>query len=332
MMDKDAPEVLRDTDLLQGRQVPDSLGDAIQSLRRSPLLSVPIIDPETGQVIAVLARPDALTPPIPPRLGGMATPLGVYLTDGVSSGGAGFWGLFLTGVIMSLFALTAQAAVHGLSLLIAAHPAFLAVWFQLVPLDVRFWLAALTPWLPLPFVFFLLRVAPLSGTHAAEHQVVHCIERFAPLVPETVRSMPRVHPRCGTNLFTGFTLFLLTFVSVFSTTVQLGWQPVDSASLGAIIAAPLTLFGWRRTGSWVQRWFATRPATDKQIAGAIRAAEQVLSRRRARLERSGSPRFAPIRRLWSMGLAQIILGYCLVLSLLTGVLTIWPNLAGWLGN
>ena len=329
MMEKDAPAALLER---PGESPHDSLGEALQALRRSPLLSVPIIDPNTGLTIAVLARPEALSPPVPPRLGGMATPLGVYLTDGVSSGGAGFWGLFLTGVIMSLFALTAQAAVHGFSLLIAADPAVLLEWQKAVPPGVRLWLSALTPWLPLPIVFGLLRLAPLSGTHAAEHQVVHCVERFRPLISENVRSMPRVHPRCGTNLFAGFTLFLLTFVSIFSATAALGWQPLDSASLGAILAAPLALFGWRRVGGWVQQWFATRPATDQQIASAIFAAEQVLARRRQRLERTEQIRFALIRRLWSMGLAQIVLGYCAVLSLLTAGLTIWPSLAGWLGN
>jgi len=329
MMEKDAPAALLDS---PGETLKDSLGEALQALRRSPSLSLPIIDPETGQVIAVLARPEALVKPTPPRLGGMATPLGVYLTDGVSSGGAGFWGLFLTGVIMSLFALTAQATVHGVSLLVAADPALLFEWQKTVPPGVILWLSALTPWLPLPIVFVLLRLAPLSGTHAAEHQVVHCVERFASLVPENVRSMPRVHPRCGTNLFAGFTLFMLTFVSVFSATSALGWMPLDSASLGAILAAPLTLFGWRRVGGWVQQWFATRPATDKQIASAIFAAEQVLSCRRVRLERNARPRFALGRRLWSMGLGQILLGYCVVLSVLSVGLSIWPSLAGWVGN
>ena len=109
-------------------------------------------------------------------------------------------------------------------------------------------------------------------------------------------------------------------------------MPLDSASLGAILAAPLTLFGWRRVGGWVQQWFATRPATDKQIASAIFAAEQVLSCRRVRLERNERPRFALGRRLWSMGLGQILLGYCVVLSVLSVGLSIWPSLAGWVGN
>lgn len=322
MMEKDATSALK-----------DSLGAALETLRLSPLPTLPIIDPETGRVIAILARPDASPLPlVPPRLGGMATPLGVYLTDGVSSGGAGFWGLFLTGVIMSLFALSAQAAVHGLGLVVSAHPLLLAEWQTSVPPGLRGWLSSLSPWLPLPFVFGLLRLAPLSGTHAAEHQVVHCVERNAPLDPDWVRSMPRVHPRCGTNLFAGFTLFLLVFVGVFGVAQASGWPPLDGASLGAMLAAPLALYGWRRVGGWVQQWFATRPATDRQIAGAIFAAEQVLGRRRQRLARGGPQRFALIKRLWTMGLAQIIVGYCAVLSVLTGVLVLWPRLAGWLGG
>jgi uncharacterized protein YqhQ len=38
--------------------------------------------------------------------------------------------------------------------------------------------------------------------------VVHAIERGEPLVLEVVRRMPRVHPRCGTNLVAGIALFL----------------------------------------------------------------------------------------------------------------------------
>ncbi len=310
----------------------DSLGDALEMLRRSPLPTLPIRDAETGQVIAVLARPEAVPPPVPPRLGGMATPLGVYLHDGISSGGAGFWGLFLTGITMSIFALAAQAGAHGLGLTLAAHPALAAQWQKASPPGLRQWLAAISPWLPLPLVFVLLRLAPLSGTHAAEHQVVHCIERSAPLNPSCVRAMPRVHPRCGTNLFAGFSLFMLIFVSIFSAAQASGWPPLDGASLGAMLAAPVALWGWRRVGGWVQQWFATRPATDRQIAGAIFAAEQVLSRRRQRLERGEEPRFVPVRRLWAMGLAQILLGYCVVLSLLTAADTLWPRLAAWLGD
>jgi len=301
-----------------------TLRDALETLHGSPSPTLSILDPETGQVLAVLSRHEAP----PPRLGGMATPLGVYLHDGVSSGGAGFWGLFLTGVTMSGLALVAQALAHQLGCA-AAHRAGLSRWEARLPLGVQLWLSAVSPWLPLPFVFLLLRLVPLSGTHAAEHQVVHCIERAAPLVPNCVRAMPRVHPRCGTNLFAGFTLFLLTFLAVFCAAQSGSWPLLDSVSLAAMLAAPITLLNWRRVGGWIQQWFATRPATDGQIAGAIRAAEQVLSRRRQGMENGMPLRFGFARRVWAMGLGQILLGYVAVLALVTLVERFWPGLARW---
>ena len=305
-----------------------SVQDALETLRVSGLSALPLRDPATGQVVAILSRPEA---PAPPRLGGMATPLGVYLHDGVSSGGAGFWGLVLTGMTMSCLALLAQALAHMLGHFASGPLTLLGIWESRLPFGLPLWLTAISPWLPLPLVFLLLRLVPLSGIHAAEHQVVHCVERRVPLVPETVRSMPRVHPRCGTNLFAGFTLFLLSFLAVFSVTQASQWQLLDSVTLAAVLAGPFTLFYWRRLGGWVQLWFATRPATDSQIAGAIRAAEQVLSRHQRRVQRGDHPRFAPLHRLWTLGIGQILLGYAAVMALLTAVLLVWPGLSYWLG-
>ena len=306
-----------------------SLQDALDTLRRSDRPTLPLHDRE-GRLVAVLSRPEAaLPPPAPPRLGGMATPLGVYLHDGVSSGGAGFWGLLLTGVTMSVLALTAQFTAHGVSRLVSAHLPALGVWESRLPVGLPLWLSAISPWLPLPFVFLLLRLIPLSGIHAAEHQVVHCVERREPLTIGTVRTMPRIHPRCGTNIFAGFTLFLISFLGVFCVTEAQGWQLLDSVTLAAMLSGPVTLIYWRRVGGWVQKWLATRPATDGQIAGAIFAAEQVLARRSQRMQEQ-RPRFAVLRRIWTMGLAQILLGYAVVLVLLAAVEYIWPGLGRWL--
>ena len=97
-----------------------------------------------------------------------------------------------------------------------------------------------------------------------------------------------------------------------------------------MLSAPVTLFGWRRVGGWVQLWFATRPATDKQIAEAIFAAEQVLSRREAQLQ-SGLPvQFWLLRRLWTMGLVQTVLGYLAVFSVVLAIDRLWPGLTKWL--
>ncbi len=300
------------------------LRDVLDTLQRSPLPTLPIIDASTGQVVAILSRP------APPRLGGMATPLGVYLHDGISGGGAGFWGLYLTGVTMSGLLLLAQAGAHGLAHESSARLPGLARWEAGQPLGLQMWLAAASQWLPLPFVFLLLRLVPLSGTHAAEHQVVHCVEQGAPLEIARVRVMPRVHPRCGTNLFAGFTLFLMLFLAVFSASAADGLPPLDAASLSAVLAGPATLLSWRRVGGWIQQWFATRPATDKQILGAIQAAEQVLTRRQRWMENGMARRFAWGRRLWAMGLGQVLLGYLTVFGLVTLAVRLWPGLASWL--
>ena len=83
------------------------LQDALDALQASGLTSLPLRNAE-GRIVAVLSRPLCAPPAAaPPRLGGMATPLGVYLHDGLSGGGAGFWGLVLTGMTMSVLALTA---------------------------------------------------------------------------------------------------------------------------------------------------------------------------------------------------------------------------------
>ena len=314
--------------LLEPEAFPETcLQDALDALRVSGQASLPVRDMQ-GRVVAVLSQPP---PAAPPRLGGMATPLGVYLHDGVSGGGAGFWGLALTGMTMSVLALTAQALAFAVSRFASVHFPGLWVWESRLPDGLPLLLSAVSPWLPLPFVFGLLRLVPLSGTHAAEHQVVHAVERSAPLQAESVRAMPRVHPRCGTNLFAGFTLFLLLFLTAFTLTQAAHWQILDSVTLAAAVSGPLTLAYWRRVGGWVQRYFATRPATDRQIAGAIRAAEQVLARRRQRLERGERPRFLPLRRIWAAGLAQVLCGYAVVIALLSGAETLWPGLAHWLG-
>ena len=304
-----------------------SLQDALNALRVSGQASLPLRDIE-GRTVAVLSLPPAAC--ATPRLGGMATPLGVYLHDGVSSGGAGFWGLVLTGMTMSILALTAQALAHGLSRFADMHFPVLGAWEGRLPYGLPALLAAISPWLPLPFVFLLLRLVPLSGIHAAEHQVVHCVERHLPLSGDMVRAMPRVHPRCGTNIFAGFTLFLLSFLTVFTLTQASQWQLLDSVTLAAMLSGPLTLIYWRRVGGWVQQHFATRPATSSQIAGAIHAAEQVLSRHQQHLERCERPRFLLLRRLWTMGLGQILCGYAVVIALLSGAEAIWPSLSRWL--
>ena len=304
-----------------------TLRAALEALRHAPEAGLPIRDPLTGETLAVLTRPETLPPP---RLGGMATPLGVYLHDGISGGGAGPWGLVLAGALLCSLALLAQAILHALLQFAGPHLPALTHWAQAAPPGLRQWLFSAAAWLPLPLVFVFLRLIPLSGTHAAEHQTVHCIERRLPLTVPNIRAMPRVHPRCGTNIFAGWTLFHFVFLAVFCACQSNDFGLSEAVTLALLVAAPPTLFYWRRLGGWVQQHFATRPATDAQIRGAIFAAEQVLSRREARL-RLGNGRFFAARRAWAMGFVPVLLGYGAVIGLLTLLSLRWPTLLNWMG-
>jgi hypothetical protein len=216
------------------------------------------------------------------RIGGMATPFGVYLTNGAVSGGVGPFALFATGGLMfACFLVAATVAQGGASLLppsVTGRP-----WFEGVYQGSTLLLFLL-----------VIRLLPLSGVHAAEHMVVHAIERGEDLKPEVVSRMPRVHPRCGTNLAIGATVFL----GILSAT----WIPNQEARL--LAAAIVALAVWRPLGGLVQYWFTTRPPTRAQVEMGVRAGREIL----ARID--SAPVVAPGLgvRLARSGLFQIVLG------------------------
>ncbi len=257
---------------------------AEEALMRVADLDVPILavtDPG-GKLCGLVARGDLLGAGArdlrPVTLGGLATPLGVYLTTGNVRGGASDLGLVLTGA--SLMGLNLLVAV-GLDLASARMP-ILDGDLGLVAFVVAF--------------FVLMRITPLARIHAAEHQVVHAVERGEALSLERVRLQPREHPRCGTNL----------------AAVALAAQ----AMLPRLLAAPelatavaiVLFFTWRDLGHFLQRHFTTRKAADRHLLGALRSAEVLLARYGAR------PNYrAPLwRRLWNTGVVQIATGGLMV--------------------
>ncbi len=260
-----------------------------------------------GDLVQELARPFQ-----PPTIGGMATPLGVYLTTGRVSGGAGTFGLMLTGGFMATISVTAMA------LIIFADS-------YLPPLPLPAWLLAAVPpvvhtaigdvigsilgILPL---LLALRLSPIAGYHAAEHQVVHAIERGEPLLVEAVRAMPRVHPRCGTNIVAAVFLAMTVFTALAAL----------PGGLNFLIAGLAALIYWRSLGSWLQQYVTTRPASDRQIESAIFAAREVLSRHSA----AADAPTRPLGRLWRMGLPQILLGFTTVLAFTSLLAWLFPSL------
>lgn len=273
------------------RRLADSGGD--------PLV---VVD-DQGRVMGMLLASDLLprrrVHPRPSMVGGMATPLGVYLTNGAIRGGAPQVGLVLTGALLFCLLFSAQLVVTPLVPLVDQLP---------VPMTVKEMIVN-----GIPLILFLagLRLVPLAGTHGAEHQVVHALERGEELVPEVVARMPRVHPRCGTNFAAAAFLFLGLFGAEW-----IPWQDVRF-----LVAALVTLFLWRPLGSLLQQHVTTRKPSEAQLKGAIHAAEQLCERYAS--ARISTPSI-PIR-IWNSGLLHVISGSVLMTLLIYGVAALF----GW---
>ncbi len=233
-------------------------------------------------------------------IGGLATPLGVYLTNGVVRAGASHSALFLTGVM--LFGLFITGVLFAMSVvwivgLIQNEPAL-----QLMEIGrARPWSAIVMQYVP-PFVFlFLVRALPISGTHAAEHMVVHAIERKETLTYDVVKHMPRVHPRCGTNIAVGLMLFLWIA----------GWDWKGFRELGALVALVVTLIWWKRLGNLVQFLITTKPPSRKQLESAIKVGHEFLEK--CKTTTRTAPSFGT--RLLSSGLPYVLAGSIIASSI-----------------
>ncbi|MGV3615653.1 MAG: DUF1385 domain-containing protein [Fimbriimonas sp.] len=259
--------------------------EALRRLAEEGLNCLVVVD-DHGTVLGLVSATDLMPRrrvlPRPAMVGGMATPFGVYLTNGAVKGGASGYALMATGALM--FVLLTGANI----LTTFAMPAFLSLG---VPPD---W-GILVQSALVPFVFLIaMRMVPLSGTHAAEHQVVHALERGEDLVPDVVRRMPRVHPRCGTNIAAGATIFLTLFYAE--------WLP--SGEVRLMVAFFATMLFWRRLGAFLQEFVTTRPATDKQLQSGIKAAQQLLDHyAKSRVSTPSIP-----QRLWNSGVLHVMAG------------------------
>lgn len=281
-----------------------SVGQAADIMHQYSAQMLPVLD-QYGGYLGVVTRSDvasALCLSIrPPAVAGMATPLGVYLTTGHVRAGAGDLGLFLTGVALMLMNYAASSIVAGSAWLIERSTGF-PLWAIILspPIHVPNWMDAVRAIMlgaALPIFLLLLRVLPLSGYHAAEHQVVHAIERGEPLKSENVQVMPRVHPRCGTNIVAAVILFLLV-AEVFSNQVAV------------MIAIFIMVFAWRVIGAYFQYYITTRPPSGKQLESGIRAGQTLLEKYRE----NPAYRVSGWQRIWNTGMPQVMLGAGATLS------------------
>jgi CBS domain-containing protein len=274
---------------------------------------LPVVD-EFGAYIGIITRSDVMAVMEkvlrPQTVGGMATPLGVHLTNGSISAGPGNLGLFLTGACMALLMFASIAAVYGLGWLVGKLTGLPIIAMLESPRLPNFnvWdipsYAAMVLQVVLMGIF--LRFSPLAGYHAAEHMVVHTVEQGEILVPEIVKQMPRVHPRCGTNLLVGASMFLI-ITSWFS------------GSEAVLLAMIIVLIGWRNIGGWVQQHITTRPPSDKHVANGIKVANELLDKYQSRPYQPVSG-FERIRNIGFIQTAAGMAAVILLIELLVEVL------------
>jgi len=278
-----------------------SVGQVAEVMNDHGMQVLPVVD-DYGRYLGVVVRQDivgALCLTMrPPAVAGLATPLGVYLTTGHLRAGVGDLGLFLAGVGLMAAYFAAFWGIFGAAYLVDKTN-LLAPWslwaiLASPPINVYNWMDVLRSamlGLSLPIFLLLLRMLPTAGYHAAEHQVVHAIESGEPLRPENVRAMPRVHPRCGTNIFAGVLLFMII-------------RQILSDDVAILITVLVLIFGWRVIGGFLQHYVTTKPANTKQLESGIRAGKSLLEKYR------GNPayRVTEWQRIWNTGMPQVLIG------------------------
>jgi hypothetical protein len=243
----------------------------------------------------------------------MATPFGVYLTDGTVQAGVGNLALMSSGVMMMGILLLAVGALNAAFWALSravGHPVPLLIPLgdDIVIRNGWLGLASVGESLLLFLVFMLLmRLTRLAGYHAAEHQTVHAIERCEPLVPAIVARMPRAHPRCGTNLLAAVLLFT-------QARQAMGYVPALDG-MAEPLAALAALFLWRPVGTFLQERFTTKPADAREIQSGIAAGSTLL----ARYLEEAPTRPTLFRRVWCSGMIQILTGFVASLALISAV-------------
>lgn len=303
-----------------------SLTEIGSQLALHHLSLIPVVDSSRyclGVVVANDLLAPALAPSYPAPVGGMATPFGVYLTNGSVRAGVGDGALVAAGALIGGLHLLSRLIVDR-TLWFAHRYADLPEWPlfnpDVIPTTRQPWLGLISlGWYLAMLLLFLLliRVTRIASFHAAEHQTVHAMERNETLLPEIVGRMPRAHPRCGTNLLAAG----LVFFSILEICNYIPGLDV----VGPLIALLMTLFSWRRVGTILQERFTTKPAGDREIASGIAAATALTER----YFQTPPSRPRLYRRLWCMGLIQTAAGVALIYTL---YYLIAPLLHPWLGE
>lgn len=286
---------------------PDTpLSYAAWLMKSQGLPALPIVGMD-GKLRGMVTRVDVVSALLrglrPQRIGGMATPFGVYLTTGTHRGGVGDFALVTTGFVMAACLVLARLFVLATLFVADAmlQPLFGSSYgtrlFELYTGSVGFgsnpfaYLLNFMPWVEILLFFAIMKLLPLTGYHGAEHQVVHAIEQGEDLTPEAVSRMPLEHPRCGTNLAALFILVSTALISNISI----------SAKIALVVVAA---FFWRQLGMWLQRIFTVKRPKPHQLRSGLKAGEELLMR----FQHQPFRPLPLIGQIWNMGFLQVLSG------------------------
>ncbi len=250
---------------------------------------IPIIDRNnkyTGKCITRSEVVSYLTRMVKPySLGGLATPLGVYITDGKHQAGAGNLGLFLTGVTFSSFVILINFINEMLFNFNNNVSNIFILLFNIM------------------LFLIIVRITPFAKIHAAEHQTINAIEKGLPLEVDIVKKQPRFHKRCGTNL-------MVLIMGIFFILMLPEQFPIlRSSSLGFLFSFILFLFlfsNWRKMGIYLQKKLTTAKAPEKYITNGINVGREILLKHKNDTSPK-KPNF--FVKVWNVGFIQLLTGF-----------------------
>lgn len=312
----------------------EPLRRAVEIFTESNVSVLPVVD-EQGRYLGLATRSDVVTglfaAATPRSVGGLATPLGVYLTTGALRAGPGDLGLVLAGAALAVIFMCAGLLVNLFAWAVELKCPELPLLSARLAQDTGYF-ASLLPWqlalsvAQIVLFFLLLRASPMSAIHAAEHMVVHAIEHGDDLTVEKVERMPRVHPRCGTNLMAA--IFVLVAAAQLLMVLvgplpPAAWGPALIAGAGLMFVAALA--ARRRLGPLLQSLVTTRNPPRWLLSRAIKVGRQLLARYH---ENPTAARWG-ITRIWNMGLLQAAAGFIATTYLIKFIsdrlnLGLWP--------
>jgi CBS domain-containing protein len=287
------------------------ISEALRLFQETGSSLIPVVDPASLQYQGVCVSRTKLLEVLssnltPPRIGGMATPLGVYLHTGVHRAGADWRGLTLMGLAYALVAIVLDYGYMVFwSVSAALFPPLLSAGTMIETL------------LQLGFFFggllTLIRFTPIGGYHAAEHMTINTIEAGLPVAVETVSKSSRVHRRCGTNLMVLLMAIQVVVVSMMTMADALSPTGAFFYGLSWFILIGNT---WKYTGSWLQTHFTTTPPNATQLESGVKAGRELLAKF------AQAPHGKPTlwQRLWGSGLFQIMGSFTLCYAILMSLI------------